>query len=130
MSDKEQVDAMKAERTRRMGMDPHALIAEMDAALEAETKRADSWRTAWDEAVGEKSILEVRYTCDMRSAESALAAAQAKIERMERVVEAARNATCDSYSGMNCDDDTCANRLLPRVIALYDKSEKSAKEKP
>jgi hypothetical protein len=32
------------------------------------------------------------------------------------VIEAAMGASCDSHSGLYCDDDSCANKVLPEPL--------------
>ncbi len=46
-----------------------------------------------------------------------LAEAKERIKAMQAVVVAVKKAICDSSSGMNCEDDTCANNILPPVLA-------------
>lgn len=49
------------------------------------------------------------------------------VRALREVAEAAKGASCDSRSGLNCDDDSCANRVLPgpldRLIAIEKKFE-------
>lgn len=47
-----------------------------------------------------------------------------RLAKAERVVEAAKKATCDSHSGLYCDDDSCANKILPVALSEYAATEK------
>lgn len=54
-------------------------------------------------------------------------ALRSRLAAAERVVEAAKNATCDSHSGQYCEPDSCANKLLPPLINAYYASVPEAK---
>lgn len=50
----------------------------------------------------------------------------ARLRVLEEVAEAAKSATCDSHSGMYCEDDSCANKVLPGPLdklAAFDKED-------
>lgn len=44
---------------------------------------------------------------------------EAQLKLADELAAAVSKARCDSVSGVNCDDDSCADKILPPALEKY-----------